>query len=237
MNENISIITIMNGEKEFISLIIYNFIQLTKSKNNDQELELFVIDDGSTDKSNFIIRKLENKFSNINLIKHEKNFGKGAAIQTALKRVQNEIVIIQDSDLEYNPSDYKKLINPLLKLKADVVYGSRFISSDEHRVLYYWHKIGNNIITFLTNICTNLNLTDIEVGYKAFKSEKILKLNLKEKRFGFEPEVTIKLAKEKCIFYEVGISYRGRTYKEGKKIGLLDAFIAIYCIIRYSIFD
>ena len=229
---NIDVIIPCYNEENTIEIIILESIKHLSSKD-----KLIVVDDGSTDKSNIIIRKLENKFSNINLIKHEKNFGKGAAIQTALKRVQNEIVIIQDSDLEYNPSDYKKLINPLLKLKADVVYGSRFVSSDEHRVLYYWHKIGNNIITFLTNIFTNLNLTDIEVGYKAFKSEKILKLNLKEKRFGFEPEVTIKLAKEKCIFYEVGISYRGRTYKEGKKIGLLDAFVAVYCIIRYSIFD
>jgi|TARA_B100001964_G_scaffold2303_1_gene2662 glycosyltransferase involved in cell wall biosynthesis len=229
---NIDVIIPCYNEENTIEKIILESIKHLSSKDN-----LIIVDDGSTDKSNFIIRKLENKFSNINLVKHEKNLGKGAAIQTALKRVQNEIVIIQDSDLEYNPSEYKKLINPLLKLKADVVYGSRFVSSDEHRVLYYWHKIGNNIITFLSNIFTNLNLTDIEVGYKAFKSEKILKLNLKEKRFGFEPEVTIKLAREKCIFYEVGISYRGRTYKEGKKIGLLDAFVAIYCIIRYSIFD
>ena len=229
---HIDVIIPCYNEENTIEKIILESIKHLSSKDN-----LIIVDDGSTDKSNFILRKLENKFSNINLIKHEKNFGKGAAIQTALKRVQNEIVIIQDSDLEYNPSEYKKLINPLLKLKADVVYGSRFVSSDEHRVLYYWHKIGNNIITFLSNIFTNLNLTDIEVGYKAFKSEKILKLNLKEKRFGFEPEVTIKLAREKCIFYEVGISYRGRTYKEGKKIGLLDAFVAIYCIIRYSIFD
>ena len=229
---NIDVIIPCYNEENTIEKIILESIKHLSSKDN-----LIIVDDGSTDKSNFIIRKLENKFSNINLVKHEKNLGKGAAIQTALKRVQNEIVIIQDSDLEYNPSEYKKLINPLLKLKADVVYGSRFVSSDEHRVLYYWHKIGNNIITFLSNIFTNLNLTDIEVGYKAFKSEKILKLNLKEKRFGFEPEVTIKLAREKCIFYEVGISYRGRTYKEGKKIGLLDAFVAIYCIFRYSIFN
>jgi len=232
MYMNIDVIIPCYNEENTIEIIILESIKNLSSKDN-----LIIVDDGSTDKSNFILRKLENKFSNINLIKHEKNFGKGAAIQTALKRVQNEIVIIQDSDLEYDPSEYKKLINPLLKLNADVVYGSRFISSDEHRVLYYWHKIGNNIITFLSNIFTNLNLTDIEVGYKAFRSEKILKLNLKEKRFGFEPEVTIKLAKEKCIFYEVGISYKGRTYKEGKKIGLLDAFVAIYCIIRYSIFD
>ena len=231
MYMNIDVIIPCYNEENTIEIIILESIKHLSSKD-----KLIVVDDGSTDKSNIIIRKLENKFSNINLIKHEKNFGKGAAIQTALKRVQNEIVIIQDSDLEYNPSEYKKLINPLLKLKADVVYGSRFVSSDEHRVLYYWHKIGNNIITFLSNIFTNLNLTDIEVGYKAFRSEKILKLNLKEKRFGFEPEVTIKLAKKKCIFYEVGISYKGRTYQEGKKIGIKDGFRAVYCLLKYRFF-
>ena len=229
---NIDVIIPCYNEEKTIETTIVRSRENLGTKDN-----LLVVDDGSTDKSNFLIKNLANKFSNIYLMEHEKNLGKGAAIQTALKRVKNEIVIIQDSDLEYDPSEYKKLINPILKLKADVVYGSRFISSGEHRVLYFWHKIGNNIITFLSNTFTNLNLTDIEVGYKAFKSEKILKLNLKEKRFGFEPEVTIKLAKEKCIFYEVGISYRGRTYEEGKKIGLLDAFVAIYCIFRYSIFD
>ncbi len=229
---NIDVIIPCYNEEETIEETIIRSIENLSSRDN-----LLIVDDGSTDKSNFLIKNLANKFSNISLIKHEKNLGKGAAIKTALKKVKNEIVIIQDSDLEYNPSEYKKLINPIIKLGADAVYGSRFISSVEHRVLYFWHKIGNNIITFLSNIFTNLNLTDVEVGLKAFKSDKILKLNLKEKRFGFEPEVTIKLAKEKCIFYEVGISYRGRTYKEGKKIGLLDAFVAIYCIIRYSIFD
>jgi len=228
---NIDVIIPCYNEEKTIEKIIIKSIENLSTKDN-----LLIVDDGSTDKSNFLIKNLANKFCNITLIKHEKNLGKGASIQTALKKVKNEIVIIQDSDLEYNPSEYKKLIKPILELEADVVYGSRFISSDEHRVLYFWHKMGNNIITFLSNIFTNLNLTDIEVGYKAFKSEKILKLNLKEKRFGFEPEVTIKLAKEKCIFYEVGISYRGRTYEEGKKIGIFDAFVAIYCIIRYSIF-
>ena len=232
MYMNIDVIIPCYNEEKTIEETIIRSIENLSTKDN-----LLIVDDGSTDKSNFLIKNLANKFSNISLIKHEKNLGKGASIQTALKKVKNEIVIIQDSDLEYNPSEYKKLINPILKLKADVVYGSRFVSSDEHRVLYFWHRIGNNLLTFLSNVFTNLNLTDMEVGLKAFKSDKILKLNLKEKRFGFEPEVTIKLAKEKCIFYEVGISYRGRTYKEGKKIGLLDAFVAIYCIIRYSIFN
>mgnify|MGYP001300839827 FL=1 len=229
---NIDVIIPCYNEEKTIEETIIRSIENLSTKDN-----LLIVDDGSTDKSNFLIKNLVNKFSNISLIKHEKNLGKGAAIKTALKKVKNEIVIIQDSDLEYNPGEYKKLINPILKLKADVVYGSRFISSEEHRVLYFWHRIGNNLLTFLSNIFTNLNLTDMEVGLKAFKSDKILKLNLKEKRFGFEPEVTIKLAKQKCIFYEIGISYRGRTYEEGKKIGLIDVFVAIYCIVRYSIFE
>ena len=229
---NIDVIIPCYNEEKTIETTIVKSIENLSTKDN-----LLIVDDGSTDKSNFLIKNLANEFSNINLIKHEKNLGKGAAIQTALKKVKNEIVIIQDSDLEYNPSEYKKLIKPILELRADVVYGSRFVSSDVRRVLYFWHKIGNNLLTFLSNVFTNLNLTDMEVGLKAFKSNKILKLNLKEKRFGFEPEVTIKLAKQKCIFYEIGISYRGRTYEEGKKIGLLDVFVAIYCIIRYSIFE
>ena len=229
---NIDVIIPCYNEEKTIEEIIIRSIENLSTKDN-----LLVVDDGSTDKSNFLIKNLANEFSNINLIKHEKNLGKGAAIQTALKKVKNEIVIIQDSDLEYNPSEYKKLIKPILELRADVVYGSRFVSSDVHRVLYFWHKIGNNLLTFLSNVFTNLNLTDMEVGLKAFKSDKILKLNLKEKRFGFEPEVTIKLARQKCIFYEIGISYRGRTYEEGKKIGLIDFFVAIYCIVRYSIFE
>ena len=229
---NIDVIIPCYNEEKTIETTIVKSLENLGSKDN-----LLVVDDGSTDKSNFLIKNLANKFANINLMVHEKNLGKGAAIQTALKKVKNEIVIIQDSDMEYNPSEYKKLINPILELGADVVYGSRFLTSDEHRVLYFWHQIGNNALTFLSNIFTNINLTDMEVGFKAFKSDKILKLNLREKRFGFEPEVTVKLAKQKCVFYEVGISYRGRTYEEGKKIGLLDAFVAVYCIIRYSIFN
>ena len=229
---NIDVIIPCYNEEKTIETTIVKSLENLGSKDN-----LLVVDDGSTDKSNFLIKNLANKFANINLMVHEKNLVKGAAIHTALKKVKNEIVIIQDSDMEYNPSEYKKLINPILELGADVVYGSRFLTSDEHRVLYFWHQIGNNALTFLSNIFTNLNLTDMEVGFKAFKSGKILKLNLREKRFGFEPEVTVKLAKQKCVFYEVGISYRGRTYEEGKKIGLLDAFVAVYCIIRYSIFN
>ena len=229
---NIDVIIPCYNEERTIEAVILGSVKHLSLNDN-----LIIVDDGSTDKSNILIKKLENKFSNINLIKHEKNFGKGAAIQTALKRIKNEIIIIQDADLEYDPSEYKKLINPIIKYKADVVYGSRFVGSGEYRILHFWHSVVNHTLTFLSNIFSNLDLTDMETGFKVFRSEKILKLNLKEKRFGFEPEVTIKLAKQKCIFYEIGISYRGRTYAEGKKIGLLDVFVAVYCIIRYSIFE
>ena len=229
---NIDVIIPCYNEERTIEAVILGSVKHLSLNDN-----LIIVDDGSTDKSNILIKKLENKFSNINLIKHEKNFGKGAAIQTALKRIKNEIIIIQDADLEYDPSEYKKLINPIIKYKADVVYGSRFVGFGDHRILHFWHSAVNRTLTFLSNIFSNLDLTDMETGFKVFRSEKILKLNLKEKRFGFEPEVTSKLAKEKCIFYEVGISYKGRTYQEGKKIGFVDVFVAIYCIIRYSIFN
>jgi len=229
---NIDVIVPCYNEAKTIETVILECLKNLSSHDN-----LLVVDDASTDKSNLIIKDLAKKFPNIHLMKHEKNLGKGASIHTALKNVKNEIVIIQDSDLEYNPNEYKRLINPILKLGADVVYGSRFVSSDEHRVLYFWHKIGNNVLTFLSNIFSNINHTDMMVGFKAFRSEKILKLNLKQKRFGFEPEVTIKLSKLKCVFYEVGISFRGRTYEEGKKMRVRDAIVAIYCIFRYAIFD
>ena len=220
-----------NEEKTIEEIVVASINNLSKDDN------LIIVDDGSTDQSNSLIKNLANKFVNINLIEHKKNLGKGAAIHSGLKKVKNEIVIIQDSDLEYDPSEYKKLINPIIKYKADVVYGSRFVGSGEYRILHFWHSAVNRTLTFLSNIFSNLDLTDMETGFKVFRSEKILKLNLKEKGFGFEPEVTLKLAKQKNIFYEVGISYRGRTYKEGKKIGFLDVLVAIYCIVRYSLFQ
>ena len=220
-----------NEEKTIEEIVVASINNLSKDDN------LIIVDDGSTDQSNSLIKNLANKFVNINLIEHKKNLGKGAAIHSGLKKVKNEIVIIQDSDLEYDPIEYKKLINPIIKYKADVVYGSRFAGSGEYRILHFWHWAINRTFTFLSNIFSNLSLSDMETGFKVFRSEKILKLNLKEKGFGFEPEVTLKLAKQKNIFYEVGISYRGRTYKEGKKIGFLDVLVAIYCIVRYSLFQ
>ena len=220
-----------NEEKTIEEIVVASINNLSKDDN------LIIVDDGSTDQSNSLIKNLANKFANINLIEHKKNLGKGAAIHSGLKKVKNEIVIIQDSDLEYDPSEYKKLINPIIKYKADVVYGSRFVGSGEYRILHFWHSAVNRTLTFLSNIFSNLDLTDMETGFKVFRSEKILKLNLKEKRFGFEPEVTSKLAKQKNIFYEVGVSYKGRTYQEGKKIGFVDVLVAIYCIVRYSFID
>ena len=201
------------------------------------EKEIIVVDDGSNDGTREILQKYSLK-SNFKIIFHEKNLGKGSAIQSGLKSVQNDLVIIQDADLEYNPNDYPSLLIPFKEANADVVYGSRFVGGMRYvRIHFFWHHLANKILTFICNIFTNLNLTDMETGYKVFKKEHISKINLKENSFGIEPEITIKLSKQKLKFFEVPISYNGRSYSEGKKIGLKDAFRAIYCIVRYSIFD
>lgn len=162
--------------------------------------------------------------------------GKGAALRTGIKGATGDIVIIQDADLEYDPNEYGRLVEPIEKGVADVVYGSRFVSAGPHRVLYFWHKMGNNFLTLLSNMFTNLNLTDMETCYKVFRREIIQSIEIKEDRFGFEPEVTAKIARLNCRIYEVGVSYYGRTYEEGKKIGWRDGFRAIYCIVKYRIF-
>ena len=206
--------------------------------NGYSNIEIIIVDDGSSDGTKeYLANEVEasNKVSKI--IYHNNNMGKGVAIQTGLKHITGDIVIIQDADLEYDPSEYKSLINPILDGKADVVYGSRFQSSAPHRVLFFWHSIGNKLLTLLSNFFTNLNLTDMECGYKVFRSEIIKKIKLQEERFGFEPEVTAKISKMDCKIYEVGISYYGRTYQEGKKIGWKDGVRAIYCIIKYGIFS
>ena len=200
------------------------------------ENEIIVIDDFSTDGSREILSEIE-KTKVSKLIRNEKNFGKGYCIKKGLNEATGDIIIIQDADLEYDPSDYTKLIEPIRKNQADVVYGSRFIGSEEKRVLYYWHTLGNKFLTTLSNMFTNINLTDMECCYKAFKTEVIKKIDLKESRFGFEPEVTAKLAKKNIRMYEVGIKYFGRKYSDGKKITWKDGFAAIYCIIYYNIFD
>ena len=202
---------------------------------NNYEKEIIVIDDFSTDGSRKILSEIE-KVSISKLILNERNYGKGYCIKKGIEEATGDIVIIQDADLEYDPSDYKKLIEPIHKNQADVVYGSRFIGSEEKRVLYYWHTVGNKFLTTLSNMFTNINLTDMECCYKAFKTEIIKKIDLKENRFGFEPEVTAKLAKKNIRIYEVGIKYFGRKYSDGKKITWKDGFAAIYCIIYYNVF-
>ena len=196
--------------------------------------EIIIVDDGSTDGTRDILKKdIEKRVDKV--IYHAMNSGKGSAIRSGIKEATGEIVIIQDADLEYDPNEYPVLLGPILDNKADVVFGSRFISNRPHRVLYFWHSIGNSMLTFLSNMLTNLNLTDMETCYKAFKREIIQSIEIEENRFGFEPEITAKIAKLKCRIYEVGISYYGRTYQEGKKIGWKDGFRAIYCIIKYNL--
>ena len=219
------------NEVNTIKKIIDKIIEI-----NNYEKEIIVIDDFSTDGSRQILSEIE-KVNISKLILNERNYGKGYCIKKGIEEATGDIVIIQDADLEYDPSDYKKLIEPIHKNQADVVYGSRFIGSEEKRVLYYWHTIGNKFLTTLSNMFTNINLTDMECCYKAFKTEIIKKIDLKENRFGFEPEVTAKLAKKNIRIYEVGIKYFGRKYSDGKKITWKDGFAAIYCIIYYNVFN
>jgi glycosyltransferase involved in cell wall biosynthesis len=198
--------------------------------------EIIIVDDFSNDKTVILLEQNQKLYSL--LIKNDRNYGKGFCIRKALNLINADIVLIQDADLEYSPSDYNLLLKPFLDLNADVVYGSRFRSGEYSRVLFFWHKIVNFYITLLSNIFSNLNLTDVETGYKLFKLDKLKKINLLENSFAFEIEVTMKLAKLKpsIKFYEVGISYNGRSYEEGKKIGLSDAFKALYCILKYGLF-
>lgn len=195
--------------------------------------EIIIVDDCSRDGTKEILQTLS---EDIKVYYHAQNQGKGAAIRTGIKAATGDLVVIQDADLEYDPNEYQMLIEPILKDKADVVYGSRFIGSGPHRVLYFWHRVGNGFLTLLSNMFTNLNLTDMETCYKVFRREIIQNIEIQENRFGFEPEITAKVARMDCRIYEVGISYYGRTYKEGKKIGWQDGIRAIYCIIKYNLF-
>ena len=206
-------------------------------KFNTLEKEIIIIDDCSVDGSREIIKKISDLNSSVKVFFQEKNQGKGSAIRKGFEIATGDILLIQDADLEYDPSDYDNLIKPFLEVDADVVYGSRFLGGKYVRLHFFWHYIANKILTLITNIVTNLNMTDMETGYKLFKKNTIESITLKENSFSIEPEITVKLAKKGYIFYEVPISYRGRSYKEGKKITLKDAFIAIYCIIKYRFFD
>jgi glycosyltransferase involved in cell wall biosynthesis len=226
----ITIIIPCYNEVKTIEIIVNKILKLNK-----YEFEIIIVDDYSIDGTREILKdKLSNKVSLI--IYNEKNYGKGYCIKKGIERSNGNIILIQDADLEYDPQDYPKLINPIINNYADVVYGSRFVGGDEKRVLFFWHTVANKILTLISNIFSNLNLTDMECGYKVFRSEVLKKITLNQNRFGFEPEITAKISKMNIRIFEVGVSYFGRTYSEGKKITYKDAFNALYCIIRYNIF-
>ena len=230
----LSIIIPCYNEKNTIEIILK---KIYESLENYQILnyEIIIVDDFSNDGTKQLLNNLIRK-NKLNIFFHDKNLGKGAAIQTALKYISGDIVLIQDADLEYDPHDYNKLLVPFFEANADVVYGSRFLGGGKYvRIHFFWHYLANKILTFVCNLFINLNLTDMETGYKVFKSNVLKSIELKEKTFSFEPEVTIKLSKKNYKFFEVPITYNGRSYEEGKKIGLKDAFIALKTIILYSL--
>jgi glycosyltransferase involved in cell wall biosynthesis len=196
--------------------------------------QLVVVDDASTDGTWEKLQSVTNGDARVTLVRHEQNQGKGAALRTGFARAIAPVVMVQDADLEYDPTEYHRLLAPILSGKADVVFGSRFLGAGAHRVLYYWHSVGNNLLTTFSNMATDLNLSDMETCYKAFRREVIQKIKIEEDRFGFEPEITAKVAALKVRIYEVAISYYGRTYAEGKKIGWCDGFRALWCIIKYN---
>jgi glycosyltransferase involved in cell wall biosynthesis len=230
----LSIVIPIYNEERTISDIVY---AVERSNKLGLDNEIILIDDFSSDKTPAIISKIYTENPSLVLVQHTINQGKGAALRSGFQQASGDIILIQDADLEYDPKEYPKLLKPIIENKADVVYGSRFRSDQETRVLYFWHRVANGFLTLMSNMFTNLNLTDMETGYKVFKKEILDKVNLTENRFGIEPEFTAKISRIPNIrIYEVGISYFGRTYEEGKKIGIKDAFRAFYAIVKYSIF-
>jgi glycosyltransferase involved in cell wall biosynthesis len=227
----LSVIIPVYNEKNTLEPLVSRVLSVDLSKLN-VSVELVVVDDCSQDGTLAIAQRLASE-GKIRLITHEKNQGKGGALQTGFQTARGDIILIQDADLEYDPKEYAKLIEPILEGKADVVFGSRFMGGGPHRVLYFWHYAGNRFLTLFSNMMTNLNLTDMETCYKVFRAEILKSINLEEKRFGFEPEITAKIARRECRIYEVGISYTGRTYKEGKKINWKDGVRALWCILKY----
>jgi len=226
----VSIVIPCFNERNTIAQIVQN-VRSAPLKN----FEIIVVDDGSTDGTADILReKLTGLVEQI--IYQPRNSGKGSALRAGFAAATGDIILVQDADLEYDPNDYVSLLDPIFSGQADAVYGSRFMGGRPHRVLYFWHMIGNKFLTLLSNMFTNLNLTDVETGYKAFRTELLQKLHLRENGFGFEPEITARLARTHCRIYEVGVSYSGRTYTEGKKVNWKDGFRAIYAIVRYNLF-
>lgn len=231
---SVSIVMPVYNEREYISQVIRRVLDTGIPQ------ELVVVDDFSMDGTRDVLKGIEagwdEKGARLRLVMHERNQGKGAALRTGFGAVTGDIVIVQDADFEYDPRDYPKLLQPILEGKADVVYGSRFTGGDSHRVLFFWHMIGNKVLTFFSNMLTNLNLTDMETGYKAFRTEVLRDIRLESDRFGFEPEITAKVAKKRCRIYETSISYAGRTYEEGKKINWKDGIAAFWHITKYNLF-
>lgn len=234
--EKLSVIIPAYNEAATIHLILNKVLAVTLI--NDIQKEIIIVNDCSTDKTDAVINEFINNNPGSNIVLHnqEYNQGKGAALHKGISLATGEYLVIQDADLEYDPQEYNILLKPVIDGFADVVYGSRFVDGKPHRILFFWHTIGNNFLTFLSNIFTNLNLSDMETCYKLFKTNIIQNIKLKEKRFGFEPEVTAKISRvPKIRIYEVGISYYGRTYEEGKKIGWKDGFRALWCILKYNL--
>ena len=225
----LSVVIPVYNEQETIEKVINRVIYAPYRK------EIIVVDDGSTDGTGNILNGLDNPA--LKIYYHDKNYGKGRALQTGFSSATGDVVIVQDADLEYDPDEYSVILNPILSGKADVVYGSRLSGHGEHRVLYFWHYIGNRFLTLLSNIFTNINLTDMETCYKAFTKQALKGISINENRFGFEPEITAKIAKKNLRIYEVPISYHGRTYAEGKKINWRDGMWALWCILKYNLLD
>ncbi len=226
---NLSVIIPCYNELNSIEQLVQSVIDATGPDG-----EIIIVDDGSTDGTRALLEQnIDGKLARV--IYQDKNQGKGAALRTGFAAATKDIVIVQDADFEYDPHDYPIMLEPILNNRADVVYGSRFKGNRPHRVLYFWHRMGNGLLTFLSNMFTNLNLTDMETGYKAFRREVIQSINIEEDRFGFEPEITAKIARGQYRIYEVGVAYFGRTYVEGKKIGWKDGMWAIWCILKYNL--